>query len=265
MPHSFTHLRLFLLLIFISILLLFSDQVFKFTLIRSPLEAPLIPLKQLFYQQKLTLDYHIHTLRLRQICQQQLADLRKQILDHAQLSAKLGELQAENARLRKLLGAPLPSQWQYLPARVIGQTTTDITIDQGTRRGVRAPMTVIAQGVLVGQVVSSTDRQSQVSLIFSPLQIPAKVQADRSQATTAKGLVSFQDNKLLLTRVLPNETVKPGSLVITTGEGDILPGIPVGNIEKAFMANPTDPFQQAVIKPLVDTSNLDAVEVIIDW
>jgi rod shape-determining protein MreC len=265
MPPSNPHLRLFLLFFFISALILLADRSGKLSPLRSILELPVVPTKAFFYQQKSALDYQFSSLSRCQVSQQQLDTLQ---IDHqqlAQLTARLGELQEENSHLRKLLGAPLPPEWQFLPAKVIGKDTGVIFLNQGRLGGVRQSMTVIAQGVFIGQVASVTDHQAVVDLPSVKLKIPVIVRHPQTQIQVAKGVVETVNSQLLLTKVLPSENLQSGDVVITNGEGGFLPDIPLATIDKAFMDQPTDAFQQATLTPLTDLSSLNRVEIVINW
>jgi rod shape-determining protein MreC len=265
MISTIQNLRTYIIFFIISTLLLLTDQLLGLSPLRALLELPIIPAKVFFYSQKQALDHNFLFLPDCRACQQRLSRARSSERQYSYLITQLSHLKEENASLRKLLGAPLPPEWKFLPARVIGQAPESISINQGQSQGVRQQMMVIAQGVLVGQISSTTERQSQVDLITSSTKIPSLVLSTTDQQQLAKGVIEYQDHQLILTKVLPGETLTPGDIVVTSGEGGFLPDVPVATIEKSFMDNPTDAFQKAILQPLADLDHLSLVEVVVDW
>lgn len=187
----------------------------------------------------------------------------------AQLNAalvRINELESENRRLRSELGfkeSHLDTQFQsanviyYDPSNFV----RTVTIDKGTSSGLRVGMVVVSPAGLVGRITQTSANTSRVMLINdSRSSLYAVVQ--RSD-TRALGIVQGRLGDDLGFRFVPQaETISPGDLVVTSGRGLSFPqGLFVGKI-KEVRRNDVEMFQEAVIEPAVDFTQLEAVMVI---
>ena len=73
-----------------------------------------------------------------------LEDARRRLLELEQLSSDMGELERQNAELRRQLGFAAPPTFRHLPAEVMarapGNLFTNLTINRGTGDGIRADL-----------------------------------------------------------------------------------------------------------------------------
>lgn len=97
------------------------------------------------------------------------AALRQQVEEMAQDRALVLQLQAENQRLRAELGLRARTPHPMKTAEVISRSSQNwyqtITIDQGSRDGIRQGMAVVNWQGLVGKVAYTTPYTSTVQLI----------------------------------------------------------------------------------------------------
>lgn len=179
-------------------------------------------------------------------------------------TARLDELERENQELREQLGLKRerPSL-QWLSAQVIysdpSNLVQSVTVNVGSREGVRQGMTVMTPRGLVGRVVYVSQSTSRVLLITdASSSVTAAIQGSR-----ARGVISGQRRELLSMKYIPqSETVRTGERVVTSGVGGVFPeGILIGRITDVTRKD-VDMFQQAQVEPEVDFSRLDRVLVV---
>ena len=169
----------------------------------------------------------------------------------------------ENEKIKKLLSSPLPAQWQFLKAKVIGQTDL-LKIDKGIKDGVKEGMMLISENILIGKVISTEENFSLVKKVDDPtLKIPVVVKRPGQVSIQARGLLSGQSrDKLILDRVLQAEMIQKGDLVVTSGEDDWLPDLLIGQIEEVLPKS-AELFQTARVSPLVDFQKLRTVFIVV--
>lgn len=163
----------------------------------------------------------------------------------------------ENDHLKRLLGAPLPPEWKFIQAKVVG-VADKMRLDRGRRDGVEEGMMVITENVLVGRVVLAGERHSLVRLINDPeTKIPVLVKQPLAgqkpqSGVQARGLLLGRlGEKVILDRVLQSEDIQKGDLVVTSGEEGWLADLLVGQIQEVFPPS-AEVYQKAVVSPLVD-------------
>ena len=191
--------------------------------------------------------------------------LNQLALEQNQLSSCL----EENDKIKKLLGSPLPAQWQFMEAKVLG-ISERMKIDKGQKDGIKEGMMVISENILVGKVIKINENNALVQLLSdSNTKIPVLVKKpgpDKAQpagGVQARGLLSGQGGeKLLLDRVLQAEDIQKGDLVITSGEENWLPDLLIGQIIDVAPKS-AEVYQKARVSPLVDSSKLRIVFIII--
>ena len=180
------------------------------------------------------------------------------------------EIELENAALRELLDLKerspdiLGPEADLLSAEVIGWDPSNLlrylTIDRGSRDGVKAGMPVITARGLVGQVREVRANSAKVVLLTDPSSgVNALVQ--RSRAT---GIVEGQTGPNLVLRYLPQTEgiAQPGDLVLTSGLGGHFPRrLLIGEITEVKRSD-VEMFQEARLRPAVDFDRLEIVFVV---
>jgi rod shape-determining protein MreC len=164
-------------------------------------------------------------------------------------------LKAENAKLRaeivqqqnskgqaKQLQAALDlagrANWKTISAKVMAQGSTisfthTVTIDQGSRAGIKPNLTVINGSGLVG-VVKSVYPNSSVVLLASDPSFKIGVRVARNQSI---GILSGQGSNSGILELLDNtEKLKKNDILISRGSNNNSPfvaGVPVGIVKKS--------------------------------
>lgn len=169
----------------------------------------------------------------------------------------------ENERLKKLLGAPLPPNWKFIEAKVIG-ISEKMRLDRGKHDGIKEGMVVISENILVGRVVAVQESTSLVQLVSDPnSKIPVIVKRANSAGIQARGLLLGQyGEKLVLDRILQSEGVQKGDLVVTSGEEEWLADLLIGQIEEVAPQT-AEVYKRAIISPLIDYQSLRIVFLVV--
>jgi len=188
---------------------------------------------------------------------------------------------AENQQLRELLnfqtdnptydlvGADIVDRGCdiYPCGEVVGQDTNPylryLIINVGSRDGVAVGMPVVSSGVtLVGRIARVAPNLSYVQLINDPgSQVAVLLQRSR-----VSGIVEGrEDGALIMTEILPDETVEENEIVITSGLGGLLPkGLVLGQVESVRYLE-SELFQEAVLRPALDFRRMEVVVVITEF
>lgn len=195
-------------------------------------------------------------------------DLRGRV---AELSTQIGEaeaIEAENERLRELLG--LDESWTTMDrvaATVIATVPANyrwaVRIDRGSNDGIAADMAVVAPEGLVGKIISVQPDTSIVLLLIDP-QAAARARIKEKGFTgIARG--NGADQSLSLDGVHPEANVQEGDEVITSGyDLGIFPAsIPIGEVVDATGESAAVE-QDIEVRPWVDFNSLDFVEVLLE-
>lgn len=178
--------------------------------------------------------------------------------DNLDLLAKIASLEKENGNLRKLLGAPLPSKWHFLPAKIIGKDGDDYIIDQGKVEGVLLEQVVLDETDFAGKISFVGENISRFSSFNNPnLKISVYFKNPKEEAIEGRGLLRSEAGKIIIDQILTEEKVTIGDLVFTAGENYIPADILIGTISNVGKISSV--FQKAEVFPQVDQATLQNV------
>lgn len=163
-------------------------------------------------------------------------------------------------------------RYEYLVAKVISgtQNLTDnyITIDKGTKHGLKPGMGVICPQGVVGQIMSCNEEYSRVSTILhSSLSVSAEILNNklRKEKITALGIGSWpgiNSRIIKLSTVDRFKTISKGDSVVTSAQNSIFPSkIMIGHISKINTV-PNDAFYEISVRLSTDFSSLMYVYVV---
>jgi rod shape-determining protein MreC len=203
-----------------------------------------------------------------------VASLREEI---SRLEGEVARLQQEIIALREqaaeaeILAALLDyararPESSYKAARVIGRDVSpflrSLLVDVGSDAGISYGMPVVTRRGLVGRIVEVFPTVARVQLITDP-ETSVNVQL---QLSRADGVLAAQLNgELWVDLIDQSATITQGELVITSGLGGKYPAeIPVGQVISIHRRD-YELFQQTVIQPSVDFSDIDIVLVITNF
>jgi rod shape-determining protein MreC len=201
-------------------------------------------------------------------------DLRHVRQQNQELKERVSRLQLEQAglledarqgqRLQALLGFKEHYIYSTVPAQVIGTSGTDqsriLTIDKGAKDGLKPDMAVITPDGIVGKLRDVFGHTSQV-LVISDQTSGAGVLLE---STRLRGVL--RGNALgqpQIINMLPDERVKPGERVITSGGDQIFPrGLPVGVVSQVVEDTSNPPYVDILIKPAANLGHVEELLVI---
>ena len=148
-------------------------------------------------------------------------------------------------------------------AEIIGAAATPdfrtLTIDKGTRDGVRADMSVIAPAGIVGRLVVPSLRSAKIQLLIDRNAAAGAI-IDRTRAQGV--VVGGGDDRLRMEYVSEVFDVIVGDVVVTSGIDGIYPkGFTIGRIEAVERSGGA--YKRITIKPAVDFSSLEEVLVVL--
>ncbi len=175
---------------------------------------------------------------------------------------RLSEDAAQARRLQALLGFKEQYIAKTVAAQVIGSSGSEqsrsIYIDKGTSAGVEKDMAVITADGLVGRVLRAYGSSAQV-LLMNDQSSGVGVILDKSRLQgVIKGTAA---GEVILEKVMTDEQVSPGDLILTSGGDQIFPkGITVGTVMKVSPG--ADLFLNIRVKPSASLSRLEEVLVI---
>lgn len=157
--------------------------------------------------------------------------LREAALFNAERLQRLQSLEAENRRLRELLGSAEQIQYQVVVTALMSVDLDpyrhQVILDRGTREGVyRGQALIDAHGVM-GQVTQAGPTSSFAVLITDPSHaLPVEINRNGLR-TIARGTGAL--DRLELPYLPNNADVEVGDLLVTSGLGGSFPaGYPVG-------------------------------------
>jgi rod shape-determining protein MreC len=191
-------------------------------------------------------------------------DALKRDLAAAQIAVQEQRALADRTRgLERLLDMREHLALQTTAAEIIGAAATPdfrtLTIDKGTRDGVRADMAVIAPAGIVGRLVVPSLRSAKVQLLIDRnAAAGAIIERTRAQGVVVGG----GDDRLRLEYMSEVFDVVVGDVVVTSGIDGIYPkGFVIGKIESVERAGSS--YKRITIKPAVDFSSLEEVLVVV--
>jgi rod shape-determining protein MreC len=201
-------------------------------------------------------------------------DLRGVRRQNQDLRDQIGRLQLEQAalledarqgqRLQQLLSFQEHYVATTVPAQVIGTAGTDqsrvLFIDKGSHDGLKPDMAVITPDGIVGKLKDVFPHTAQV-LEISDQSSGAGVLLE---STRLRGVLRGNElGQPQVINLLPDERIKPGEHVITSGGDQIYPrGLPVGVVERTVADTQNPPYVDVIIKPAANLGHLEEVLII---
>jgi rod shape-determining protein MreC len=197
------------------------------------------------------------------------ADAKQTYLDSLSLgSMKAGSLEAENDRLRKLMGLGSRLRWGFIPAEALHgrgvRDETTVILSAGSRAGVSRLSPVIAPEGLVGVVDQVDPTMSHAMLWTHPDFRVSAMSPDGTAFGIAQAhLTGATGGYLLELRGVPfRATLKPGSVIVSSGWGGVWPrGIPVGTVLQEIKT--TEGWARTyLLRPAVNPSDVYSVMIL---
>jgi rod shape-determining protein MreC len=200
----------------------------------------------------------------------EIASLQKQ---NDQLRAELSAEQldkSDSAQLKNLLQLSGRGGYRVVPASVIaagGDYSDTVTIDAGSKDGIKTNETVLNGNGLVGTVTGVGSSTATVQLATdSAATVGVRLAGSNViGALTGTGQTMTSDNELKLTLFSGSAAIGPGDALVTFGSvggSPYVAGVPVGTVQ-TVTSQPGSLTQTALVKPFADFTGLGVVGVVI--
>jgi rod shape-determining protein MreC len=170
----------------------------------------------------------------------------------------LSNVAYENDGLRKLLNYVKDSEYKFVSAKVVGDTSDpfmrSILLSVGKKDNIKKGQAVVNQDGLVGRIIEVGERSSRV-LLLTDINSNVPVISNKSRE---RSILSGNNNESPDLVYLPKETrMESGEVLLTSGDGDLFPaGLQVG---VAYPAGAEGTFK---VKPFVEWHRLDNLSII---
>ena len=193
-------------------------------------------------------------------------DLQYQINQLRLREAALAEDARQGQRLQQLLAFKQHYIGRTVAAEVVGTGGGDqsrvLTIDKGSNDALKPDMAVITPDGPVGKLRDVFAHSAQV-LLLNDVSSGAGVIL---VSTRIRGILhGGPGGQLLITNLMPDERIKPGETVITSGGDQIFPrGMTVGTISEIHPDREHPPYAAITIKPAANLDRLEEVLVVTD-
>src|SRR6266850_347155 len=188
--------------------------------------------------------------------------LRQQIEQMRIDQVRMSQDADQARRLQALLAFKEQFISQTRAAQVIGSTGSEqsraIYLDKGEKDGIKPDMAVITADGIVGKVLHVYRSTSLVLLISDQTSgVGAILEKSRLQGI----LRGMPSGEIALERIMTDEQVPAGELVLTSGGDRIFPkGLPIGRVTK--VSSGSDLFLNVRVKPSANLSRLEEVLVV---
>jgi rod shape-determining protein MreC len=190
-------------------------------------------------------------------------DLRRQ-LAAAEIAIQEQRALADRTRsLERLLDLRDRSNLRTMPSEIIAAGASPdfrtLTIDKGSRDGLRTDMAVIVSAGVVGRIVVPTSRAAKVQLLIDRNAAAGAI-VERSRAQGV--VIGRGDNRLELQYVSEVSDIVVGDTIVTSGIDGIFPkGFVIGQVESIDRSGGA--YKRIVVRPAVDFAGLEEVLVVL--
>ncbi len=177
---------------------------------------------------------------------------RRQLTAQAERLSRAEALQAENDRLRKLLGLQPALSVASVAAEVLYEApdpfSRRIVIDRGTTQGVQAGAPVINEAGVLGQVTRVYPLSAEVTLLTDKDAAIPVLNARTQMRNAAQGRADGSGMELRF--LAANADIKAGDLLTTSGlDGVFPPGLPVARVQSVERRGDSS-FAQVLLTPV---------------
>jgi rod shape-determining protein MreC len=181
-----------------------------------------------------TTDLLIEFFASRNKMQEKNSDLEGEIRRLSYSSQRLAAIEAENIRLRELLGSRGRLSEDVLVAEIVGidpnNQRREVVVDKGKGDGVRVRQAVIDAEGLFGQIIATGQSNARVLMVSDPRHaIPIEIVRSGFRSIAVG---TGRSDRLDLEHVSTTADLRKGDLLVSSGLGGRFPrGYPVGEIQ----------------------------------
>ncbi|MCX7597387.1 MAG: rod shape-determining protein MreC [Armatimonadetes bacterium] len=196
--------------------------------------------------------------------------LREECSQLAADRVRLAEIAAENARLRREVGCPLPPKLIRLGvvqviARTPGPLRRRVTVRAASDVFLAKDDVLLEGGCLAGRVINANGPQAEaVLLVDSEHAVAAVDQRSRDQGMLyAEAPAAGRGDLLRMDKLVGRCDLAPGDIIITSGIGQVYPkGLPIGRVVAVTHSPGAGGAVSALVKPFVDLDRAEFFSVV---
>jgi rod shape-determining protein MreC len=191
--------------------------------------------------------------------------LKRQLAD-ALIALQQQRAQADRTRsLERLLEFRDRTNLQMTAAEIVAAAAAPdfrtVTIDKGTRQGLRPDMAVIAPAGIVGRVVVPSGNAAMVQLLIDRNAAAGAI-VERRESRAQGVVVGTGEDRLTMEYVPETADVTVGDIVVSSGIDGIYPkGFIIGKVEVVEKAGQA--YKRILVRPAVDFTSLEEVLVVL--
>jgi rod shape-determining protein MreC len=195
---------------------------------------------------------------------QQNKDLQQQLARVRIEEAAISEDALQGRRLQAMLGFRESYVGSTVAAEVIGASGSEqshvLTIDKGSRDGLRPDMAVITQDGVVGKLRDVFPATSEVLEINDQSSGAGVLLASTRIRAILRGTLT---GRVQIGNLTADSRIQPGEQVLTSGGDQVYPrGLPVGVVESIAPDPDHQPYTAIRVHPAVDLDRVEEVLVI---
>ncbi|MCC5860278.1 MAG: rod shape-determining protein MreC [Gammaproteobacteria bacterium] len=257
--------KLFLLALIAAGLMITDHRQQHLAAIRDTLSVLLFPLQAVVNLPFATWHWASDATASREALMGELNQLREDRLDLQVQLQRLAALEAENARLRAMMGASRQAADRVLVAEILAVDLDPFrhrfTVNKGNRHGVHVGQALLDANGVLGQVVRVQPLTAEAIMISDADHALPVIVNRNGLRTIAMGT---GDTERLSLPFLPNSAdIEEGDLLVSSGLGGTFPsGYPVATVRR-IERRPGEAFAQISAEPAAGL--LRAREVLLVW
>lgn len=262
MTRLIPNLKQFLLLFFISSLLLGLDSIKILALPKQLVSYATTPVSFGLYQTFQNTSRQFYFIFASRFAAQENKALKEQLgqflSENTSLKKRLAEAEAQLTQFEFIS----PSTYNLVAARPVGLGRY-LKIDKGLTSGVKVGAAVVFKDNYIGRIKEVSARGANIQLLADP---DSKVGAfSQGLKGHAKGVIVGQfGTEIVMDKILHEESSEIGDLVYSEGTEGYLPrGLILGKITEV-LEQQNEVFKQAKVKPIFDIRDLELVFVIVE-
>lgn len=255
------------ILLLVTLTALTARERLRLTFLERGVVTVLAPVQNLVSQTSGRVTDFLDSIRFYRQMEEENRRLQEELSRLEQLNVQVKELRQENYRLRELLEFKAKTTYELLPVEVMARNPNQwfeiLTVDKGSRNGIRQGMPVVTNRGLVGSIYTVAPNSSQVMLLTDPRRgVSALVQRSRDPGIV-EGFTEKQ-GFLVMRNLLPEANVQVGDTIISSGLGPLFPkGLVLGYVLEVG-EDEYGLLRYALLEPAVNFSRLEELYVVME-
>lgn len=232
------------------------DYLGMLQMIKEPIGLSIVPFRSSVYQTKVLVEDFTYVLASYRNLSLIIEEKEKLKTENTQLQLEVQSITDENIKLRTQLGAPLPSSFQFIPARVLS-ITRFMEIDSGQKDGVKVGMPVVYETTFLGKIISVDTYRSRVML---PSDVDMQVSAITSRGTRGNIVGQFGQG-ILMDKILQKDPLFLEDNVLTGGMDDMPAYLLIGKI-KHINSDDASAYKKGKVESILNYKSIKSVFII---